>query len=291
MGITVAPRLVLAGRPIAIIGGHLSYFGIQATGPTECVAAVRQLVKENVDFIKITASGGSTRTSVRGRPSFNVDELTAIVNEAHKLGRHAAAHCTDSQSIINALDAGIDTVIHGRYAEPDGTYKYRPDITERIVEGGVFVNPTLHQGRERVWQLERKAESGMLTEDEQALIDEFYAGWSTTAEFWGRMKDEGVRLVAGSDASWQFYKLGGDCFQDEITAHVDIGMTPMEAIVSATGDAARSCWIDDEVGTIEAGKQADLLVVEGDPSSDIRALTNVTDVFLDGDRVDRGNLV
>ncbi len=291
MGITVAPRLVLAGRPIAIIGGHLSYFGIQATGPTECVAAVRQLVKENVDFIKITASGGSTRTSVRGRPSFDVDELTAIVNEAHKLGRHAAAHCTDSQSIANAVEAGIDTVIHGRYAEPDGSHKYRPELTERIVERGVFVNPTLHQARERVWQLERKAESEMLSEDEQDLIDQFYQGWESAAAFWGRMKDEGVKLVAGSDASWQHYKLGGTSFQDEITAHVDIGMTPMEAIVSATSDAARSCWIDDEVGSIEPGKKADLLVVEGDPSHDIRALTSVTDVFMDGERVDRGNLV
>ena len=84
MGIVPSPRLVLAGRPVAIIGGHLSYFGIQATGPTECRAAVRQLIKEGADFIKITATGGSTRTSNSLRPSFNVDELTAICDEAHK---------------------------------------------------------------------------------------------------------------------------------------------------------------------------------------------------------------
>ena len=172
MGITPAPRLVLAGRPMAIIGGHLSYFGIQATGPAECVAAVRQLIKENVDFIKITASGGSTRTSVRG-PSFNVDELTAIVDEAHKFGRHAASHATDSQSISNALDAGIDTVIHGSHVDPDGVRRYRPDIAERLVERTVYVNPTIHQGRERIWQLERKAETQLLTEAEQvAAVDE-----------------------------------------------------------------------------------------------------------------------
>ena len=207
MGITVAPRLVLAGRPIAIIGGHLSYFGINATGTIECRAAARQLIKEGVDFIKITASGGSTRTSVRGRPSFNVDELTAIVDEAHKFGVHAAAHCTDSQSIVNALDAGIDTVIHGRYVEPDGTLKYRPEITERLVENNVFVNPTLHQARERIWQLERKSKSELLTQDEQDTINNFYDGWDNTVEFWSRLKGEGVRLVAGSDASWMYYNL------------------------------------------------------------------------------------
>ena len=99
MGITPAPRLLLAGRPVAIIGGHLSYFGIEATGPTECRAAVRQLVKEGVDFIKITASGGSTRTSIGQRPSFDVDELAAICAEAHKFGKHVAAHCVNSRPV------------------------------------------------------------------------------------------------------------------------------------------------------------------------------------------------
>ena len=99
MGITPSPRLVLAGRPIAIIGGHLGYFGIEATGTTECRSAVRQLVKEGVDMIKITASGGSTRTSIGPRPSFNVDELTAICDEAHKFGKHVAAHCVNSLAI------------------------------------------------------------------------------------------------------------------------------------------------------------------------------------------------
>ena len=291
MGITPAPRLVLSGRPIAIIGGHLSYFGIQATGPVECVAAVRQLIKENVDFIKITASGGSTRTSVSGRPSFNVDELTAIVDEAHSFGRHAAAHATDSQSIINTLDAGIDTVIHGSHMDPDGVRRYNPGITERLVDRNVYVNPTIHQGRERIWQLERKAQTQLLTEDEQTTVDDYNRGWDDTAAFWGRMHDDGVKLVAGSDASWQYYQLGGTSFQDEITAHVDIGMSPMEAIVSGTADAARSCWIDDQVGTIEPGKLADLLVVDGDPSTDIRALTQVADVYQSGQKVDRTNRI
>ena len=81
-------ELVLPCIPVAIIGGHLSYFGIQATGPDECRAAVRQLIKEGADFIKITATGGSTRTSFSLRPSFNVDELSAICEEAHKFGKH-----------------------------------------------------------------------------------------------------------------------------------------------------------------------------------------------------------
>ena len=287
MGITAAPRLVLAGRPVAIIGGHLSYFGIQATGEVECRAAVRQLLKEGADYIKITATGGSTKTSVRGRPSFTVEELTAICDEAHKFGKHAAAHCSSSQGMLNALDAGIDTVIHAIHHEPDGTSRYRPEITEQIVKQGAFVNATLYQGQTKIDQMERLQESGGLAAEEQRELETLREGHEVRLEHVATMRAEGARLVSGSDSSWSFYPMGN--FQGEIEAHVEVGMSPMEAIVSATSDSARSCWTDDQVGTLEPGKQADVLVVDGDPSEDITALRNVVDVFLGGELVDRGN--
>ena len=289
MGVTHSPRLVLAGRPMAIIGGHLSYFGIQATGPVECTAAVRQLIKEGSDFIKITASGGSTKTSFPLRPSFNLDEMTAICDEAHKFGKHAAAHCTNSQAMLNALDAGIDTIIHGRQTDPDGRLTYHPEITERIIEQGVFLNPTLAQSRMGVDRLTAKKEAEGLSGAEEAELDRLRAAYENTTEHFARVRAEGVRLVCGSDSSWAYYPMGN--FQAEIEAHVDVGMSPMEAIVSATSDSAKSCWIDDTVGTLAPGKAADVLVVNGDPSKDVKALRNVSDVFLGGDQVDRGNYV
>lgn len=289
MGITPSPRLVLAGRPIAIIGGHLSYFGIEATGTTECRAAVRQLVKEGVDMIKITASGGSTRTSIGPRPSFNVDELTAICDEAHKFGKHVAAHCVNSLAMEYSLEAGVDTLIHAVHNDPDGTPNYRPDITERIARQGVSVNPTLHQAREHLWQLEEKLNADGLTPQEQQQLDEGRWNQEGRWEHVSRMREEGVTLVCGSDAAWANYKVGR--FQGEVDAHVGVGMSPMEAIVSATLDSAKSCWNDDAVGSLESGKQADILVVDGDPSQDVNALWNVTDVYLGGELVDRRNLV
>lgn len=286
MGITEGPSLVLSGRPMAIVGGHLSYFGIEATGVDECRRAVRQLVKEGADFIKITATGGSTATSSPMLPSFNVDELTAIVEEAHKFGKHTAAHCASSQGMINALDASIDTIIHGYHKDPDDSWKFRPEIAERIAEQGVFVNPTMHQSRNRLWRLEEKAETGGLTEEEQGSLDETRAVQDLKHDQVARMVAAGVKLTAGSDSAWSFMPMG--LFQHEIQAHTEVGLSHLEAIVSATGDAAKSCWIDDEVGTIEPGKQADLLVVDGDPSNDINALLNVVDVFKGGVNVDRG---
>ena len=191
MGILPSPRLVLAGRPVAIIGGHLSYFGIQATGPNECRAAVRQLIKESADFIKITATGGSTRTSHPLRPSFDVDELKAICEEAHKFGRHAAAHCASSQGMVNVLDAGIDTIIHGIHKDPDGSDNYRPDIAERIAQNGVFVNPTIGASVARIRQLE---DMGDLSAERQAELDTARAASEVRMDQFARMRDAGVAM-------------------------------------------------------------------------------------------------
>ncbi len=285
MGIIPSPRLILAGRPIAIIGGHLSYFGTQATGPTECRAAVRQLIKEGADFIKVTATGGSTRTSHPTRPSFNVDEFSAITDEAHKFGKHVCAHCTSSGGMENALEAGIDTIIHGVHRDSDGNDDYRPDITDRIAEQGVYVNPTLGQGLARIRQLEDNPELTLETED----VNTMRSGSEMRMDHVARMRDAGVVMVAGSDSAWANYPMGD--FQTEIEAHVMAGMSNMEAIVSATRDSAMSCRVDDMIGTLEIGKQADVLVVDGDPIRDIADLRKVHDVFLAGSKIDRHNLV
>ena len=286
MGIVPAPRLILAGRPVAIIGGHLSYFGTTATGADECRAAVRQLIKEGADFIKITATGGSTRTSHPLRPSFNVEELSAICEEAHRFGKHAAAHCVSSQGMVNSLDAGIDTIIHGVHKDPDGADTYRPDIAERIAEQGVFVNPTLGQGVARIRMLE---DMDTLNADQQAELDTFRQNSDARMDHFARMRDAGVIMAAGSDSAWSHYPMGD--YQTDIEAHAMAGMSNMEAIVSATRDAARSCCVDSLVGTLEPGKQADVLVVDGNPLDDLSALRQIADVFLEGSRIDRQDFI
>ena len=267
MGIVPSPRLVLSGRPVAIIGGHLSYFGIQATGPDECRAAVRQLVFSL-------------------RPSFNVDELSAICEEAHKFGKHAAAHCASSQGMVNVLASGIDTIIHGIHKEADGSDVYHPEISEKIAEQGVFVNPTLGGGLTRIRMLENTPD---LSPSQQAELDASREASEVRMDNVARMVEAGVVMTAGSDTAWGFYQMGD--FQTEIEAHAMAGMTNMQAIVSATRDAARSCWIDDSVGTLEPGKQGDVLVVNGNPDQEINALRNIADVYLAGNRVDRQALV
>ena len=110
----------------------MGYFGGEATGPVEVRAMTRQLIKEGADYIKITATGGTTQTSFPLRPSFNVDELKAITDEAHKFGKLTATHCTSTQGIINSLDADVDMIIHCRFRDADGSDNFREDVAERI---------------------------------------------------------------------------------------------------------------------------------------------------------------
>ena len=286
-GITIGPRMVLCGRPLAIIGGHMGYFGSEATGPIEARAITRQLIKEGADYIKITATGGSTRTSFPLRPSFTVEELRAITDEAHKFGKLTAAHCTSTQGTINSLDAGVDMIIHCVFKEPDGTDNFRPDIAERIAAQDAFVNPTLHVGRARVWALEYKRQERGLAAEEQARLDDGLRSFESRLEDCRRMIEMGLKVITGSDSSWGDYKLGNTVYETETL--VMASYSAMQGVLSVTSEAAKALDMDGLVGTLEPGKEADIIVVDGNPAQRIEDLWNVTEVFLGGQRVDRGS--
>lgn len=286
MGITPGPRMVLCGRPIAIVGGHLGYFGTEVTGQVEAVAATRQLIQEGADYIKITATGGSTRTSFPLLPSFTVEELRAITGEAHKFGKLTAAHCTSTHGIINSLDAGVDMIVHCFFREPDNSLKFRPEVADRIAEQGAIVNPTVHVARSRIWSLQKKKEVQGLTPVEQADLDRISSELDVRYQHLDQLIHMGLTLVTGSDASWGDYQLGNTVYETECL--VMAGLNPMKGILSVTSEAAKSIGIDDLVGTLEPGKEADVIVVAGNPLEDINALLDVEEVFLAGDRVDRG---
>jgi imidazolonepropionase-like amidohydrolase len=281
MGITPSPRLVLCGRPVTITGGHLWYFGAEADGVDGVRRTVRQLLKEGADFIKIVATGGSTRTSFASRPAFNVDEMHALVDEAHKFGKPTAAHSSSTQGIVNALEAGVDTIIHCRFIEPDGTLNYRPEVADAIAAAERWVDGTLAQGLFRVHQLEQKRDAGQpLTGAETREIERGLRSAEVLQDHFRRMLAAGVKMVSGSDSSWMWYPMGH--FQEEVIEHAAWGMSVTDALISGTRHAAKCVGVDALVGTVEAGKIADLLVVQGDLLQDITALRHVRQVFQAG---------
>lgn len=281
------PRMVICGRPIAITGGHMGYFGSEADGEAAVRAEVRKLLKEGADYIKIVASGGSTRTSDPNRASYTVAELAAMTDEAHRHGKLTAAHCTSALSVQNCLDADVDMIIHCIFNEPDGSYRYRPDLVERLAKAGAWVNPTLYvqkAGIER--QRETRRQEGRLTPELNTQLDEASRALDVKIDAVRRMSEAGVRMTAGSDSPWGWYAPGE--FVHEIHMLAQAGLSYADAIVAGTAGAATSIGVGPMAGLLARGRTADALVVRGDPTAEITALWDVLDVYQAGRRVERG---
>jgi len=285
-GVLPGPRMLVCGRPVTITGGHLHFFGGEADGVDGVRQVVRGLVKEGADFIKIVASGGSTRSSHIWRPAFTPAELAAIIDEAHRGERLTGAHAVPNEAISDVLDAGVDMVIHCSMFDETGTYAYRPDLTERIVRQGAWVNPTMHDIRAWIHYFrDVRATGGTLTADELATEVSTQRFWDAKLDTVSRLRAAGARIMAGSDSPWGRSLPGRGWL--EIDALTEAGFSPMEAIVAGTSAAADSIGAGEVAGRLLPGRPADLLVVPGDPLAGLAVLGTPRDVWLGGARVAR----
>jgi imidazolonepropionase-like amidohydrolase len=282
-GIITGPRMSVAGRPVTTTGGHAWPSGGEADGVDGVRQAVRQLCKEGADWIKIMATGGGTPGTLPYRASFTVDELTAAVDQAHALNRLTGAHVGSIEGIERALKAGLDMLIHCGFWDTEGRYSFRQDLARQIADRGVWVNPTLHIRRVRIWRLERLAQERQLTEAEVTELAMHQRLYDERCAYFRGLMDAGVRQVAGSDSGYSYYLVGD--FADEVEAMAGQGMGACAAVRAATLDSAESIGLGREVGSLEIGKQADLLLTAGDPTVDISALKRVGAVFFAGHRV------
>jgi imidazolonepropionase-like amidohydrolase len=276
-GYLVAPRLYLCGRPVTITGGHFFWCNQEADGVEGVREAVRELVKDGADHIKIMASGGGTAITDNRRPSYTVEELRAIVDESHNMGKKTTAHCLATQSITNALDAGIDMIEHAGFRDPDGIYRYYPEIGERIAKQEVFVCPTIQTGyRQREVFLSIEAERS-LTKEEIVKLDGLKAKCESQMEFMGRLWDQGVSIISGTDAIQIFgdYSLG-------LELQGEAGMSNMDVIKASTSTAAKCLGAENLLGSLQPGLEADLVVLNSDPVNDLRAFRDVAMVMQGG---------
>ena len=280
-GYATTPRLYLCGRPVTITGGHFHWCNQEADGVDGVRAAVRELIKDGADHIKIMASGGATTITDNRKPSFSVEELRAIVDEAHNFGKLTTAHCLATQSLTNALDAGLDMIEHAGFREPDGSYKFDNAIAERISEEGLYVCPTVQTGFRQREALMAKELERSLTAMEQDRLEGLKAKCESQLEFLGRMwNDFGINIVSGTDA---VEILGDYCLGLELMAQA--GMSNMDIIRASSSVAAQAIDAGHLIGTVEPGKEADLIVVDQDPLQDIRALRSMKMVMRAGQQI------
>ena len=283
LGIVEGPRVLVSGPPLTVKHGHLWYMGGETVGVDAVRSRVVELVDQGADFIKVAASGGSTSTSDPYSAAYSVEELRAIVDEAHNRDRPVLAHCRCTDAINVALDAGVDTILHCAFYDNDGSYRFDQKTADRLAVSEVWLNPTMGLGnanRERLIKI--KAARELTPDEEDRLGRSTVSGANSLAQF-SALVTAGVKLVGGSDCGWSYYPFGD--FQGEIMSLHKAGLSPLEAIYAGTRSPAAALRNLDTIGTVETGKEADLLVVNGDPSQDLECLRDVVAVFKGGSRV------
>ncbi|WP_371188917.1 amidohydrolase family protein [Thalassotalea maritima] len=270
------PRIVAAGR-VPVTGGHADVDGMRhdlltkytsdtvCNGPYECRAATRKAIKYGADVIKITSTGGvlsdtNTGTGVQMAD----DELKEIVRTAHALGRKVASHAHAAAGINAALQAGVDSIEHGSYADADSIQLFK--------QTGAYLVPTLLAG-DTVVQMAKNSDFMSPAIKEKALR----VGTDMMKNF-SRAYENGVNIAFGTDSGVSSH--GNNAYEAVLMQQA--GMTPMDIIISATVNAADLVDLSDSLGTLEPGKLADIIAVDDNPLQDISMLQQVNFVMKDG---------
>jgi imidazolonepropionase-like amidohydrolase len=274
------PRMVLCGPPLTVSGGHAHFLGGVSEGYIGLRKSVERWIEAGADFIKLIATGGGTPGTHPAYASYTAADMTGAVKTAHAYGKKVSAHCRGIPGIENAIDAGIDNIEHACFELPDGTLRFDTAVADRIAEAGIYITPTIQLYRDVQSFLKCKQEDTGLTDEENAqllgLTKTIHQKYTALRGF----LKAGVPCVAGNDAGLPYTGFG--CLWQELDAMISGGMTTMQAIRAGTQTAADALGMANQIGSISVGKEADLLIVEGDPLSDISALTRVRMVMLAG---------
>ena len=279
-GIIPGPRMVVAGTPITTTGGHCNMFGTEADTAEEVVTAIRRQFKLGADCIKVMSTGGgfTPGTNVRA-PQYPVETLRAAVEDAERLNLRVAAHCHASAGVRNCVDAGIHNLIHCSWLaeREEDMYDYDTAYADMIAEKGIYVDPTLALGHLNNLRGRDRSGGGQGMGDPARRFEILRDMW-----------DRGVKFVTGMDAGMTNANFDDFAYIPQVMVE-EMGITPMEAIVCSTQTSAECLGLEDEIGTLEAGKSADVLIINGDPSSDITALHDVNTIVSQGAVVKRNN--
>lgn len=278
-GTVPGPRMLVAGESLSPTGGHsdatLGYredlFAVPSAmqgicdGPNECRKAVRAQVKRGADFIKLTATGGVLSATAAGtEQQFFADELAAIVETAHLLGRRVAAHAHGTRGINAALSAGVDSIEHGTFLDDESIRLF--------LERGAFLVPTILAGKTVE---ERARQPGYFPEP---VAEKARRVGPQIQSAFARAYRAGVKIAFGTDSGVSAHGENGR----EFVYMVEAGMSPMEAIVSATIRAAELLGLADQIGSIAPGRSADLIASADNPLVDISALQRPAFVMREG---------
>lgn len=265
-GIHVGPRLHVCGRPI-ITGSHLDLtlpraaarnfdLSFTADGPWALRSLAREHLRAGADLLKTSVSGGGgTADEEPDVRNMTLEELEAIVDEGHAFHKPTAAHCFTAESHKMCVRAKVDTIEHMVFHDKESI--------AMIKDSGIPVTPTLSHRTDHA--IEVRAKIGT----QRNILDKMKKIQPYTFETFKVMHQAGIKIAMGTDLGPE-PEIGTNA--RELELYVKLGMAPMEAIQTATRNAAEALWLGKDLGTLENGKLADILAVDGDPSKDITVL-------------------
>jgi imidazolonepropionase-like amidohydrolase len=258
-GLARGPRLVVSASPITVTGGHCWFMGGEADSDDDLRRVVRTHHKHGADLIKVMSTGGfMTPGSAPWYAQFSTDQLALIVEEARRLGMPVAAHAHGIEGIRRAVEAGVTTLEHCSFVTETNERRFSEHLAAEIAEKGVFVCPTVSVNAPYVAKLTGRVPGQHLA----------------------AMHEMGIRIIAGTDAGIDntphHQYVGG------LEYLVALGFRPDQVLAMATTTASAALGVDGITGRIAPGYEADLLVVDGDPRSDISALGRLRRVIARG---------
>lgn len=271
------PRLLVSGPPLSITGGHcdnnmlpFEYHAVE-DGVADGVAAVQHKVRENIkygaDLIKVCATGGVLSLGDNPQASqYTLEEMKALVADAHRLGRKVAAHAHGAEGIRWGAEAGVDSIEHGSYIDDAGIAAMK--------EHGTYLVPTLYLGD---WMIDNAG----LTRLPPPLLAKAQAVIPAARKNIAHAFASGVKVAFGTDAAVYPHGLNAH----EFAVMVKLGLTPLQAIQAATVNAADLLGWAGKVGSLEPGAWADIVAVDGDPLKDVTTLERVKFVMKGGEVV------
>jgi imidazolonepropionase-like amidohydrolase len=275
-GLVIGPRIMASGRIICMLTAGNEYFkGLyrEADGVDENRRAAREQLKEGADHLKVMATGAIMNPGgLPGAPHLNIEEIKAVVEEGLKMGKYTAAHAHGAEGIKNAIKAGVRTIEHGTLADDQAL--------KMMADHNVFLTSTLSSN---FWMINATHQNGI----PQFMFDKAKDVARIRKENLRRALDRGVRVIMGTDAGTPYNYHGKNAM--ELVQYVTEGlMSEAEAIRASTAAAAEALGLSDQIGTIESGKYADLLVLKKDPLQDISCLLkheNIEAIFKGGQTV------
>ena len=266
-GLTRGPTIIAAGQALLMTGGHFS--GLEVDGAASCLAAARGQIKAGADFVKLMATGGLGKPDeVPGAQELTEDEMRAACTVARMAGKKSAAHAHGREGIAAAVNAGVSSVEHCTLIDEN--------TMDIMIEKGIYLVPTFAPYRLMSEKGREKGVADYMIASSRWVMEEKVPRFRKAVE-------KGVKIAFGTDAGSPINP--HEQVDVECRCMVECGMSPMDVIVSITRSAADLLGIEDKVGTLQPGRNADVVVVGGNPLEDIGQLANVKMVFKSGVQV------